>query len=250
MHWTDTAIVLTVRKHGENSAIVRVFSREHGVFAGVVRGIQSKTNRGIIQPGNVVSANWQARLSEHIGTFKCELLEAHAAFIMQDSGKLSALTSACAIIDSSLPERHPYPKFYKTFKTFLTILNEGTHWQEAYVKLELELLAEAGFGLDLYNCAATGKTENLVYVSPKSGRAVSEEAGRPYHDKMLPLPTFLLGNQQKNPLGAAEILAGMELTGYFLGSWLLEPHRKKLPAARGRLQQYLEAVDQKRHVAV
>lgn len=272
MHWSDQAVVLSIRKHGENSAVVRLFARAHGVFAGVIRGASSKANRGMLQPGNVVTATWNARLSEHLGSFKCELLEAHAAFIMQDAGKLSALASACAILESALPERHPYPRLYGLFKAFLATLKDGGDWEAEYVKFELELLAETGFGLDLTACAATGGTEDLVYVSPKSGRAVSAAAGEPYRDKLLKLPTFLLpsySRKGRSPLprsggegipclplpteredkcpSPAEILAGMELTGYFLESWLLGPHRRKLPAARGRLMQYMEKAEQKQH---
>ncbi|MDE3061385.1 MAG: DNA repair protein RecO, partial [Pseudomonadota bacterium] len=226
---------LSTRKHGENSAIARLFARGHGVFAGVIKGAHSKTNRGVIQPGNIVNAAWQARLAEHIGTFKCELLEAGAAHLMQDAMRLSALTSLCALIESSLPERHPYPKLYEAFKAFLATLKSSDDWLEDYVKLELSLLAEAGFGLDLSRCAATGTTDDLVYVSPKSGRAVSSDAGEPYKEKLLALPAFFLPHNKKNRAEPAEILAGMQLTGYFLDHWLLSPHHRKLPAARGRL---------------
>ncbi len=257
MHWTDAAIVLSTRKHGETSAVVRVFARQHGVSAGVVRGIQSKTNRGVIQPGNIITATWQARLPEHLGTLRCELLEAHAAHLMQDAARLAALSSACAIVESALPERHPYPRLFMALKDFLIRLQEDENWSENYVRLELDVLTEAGFGLDLSACAATGVTDNLVYVSPKSGRAVSAEAGEPYREKLLKLPSFLVipaktgihslkkMDHRVNPesdrvsVNPAEILAGMELTGYFLASWLLEPHRKKLPAARARLMEMI-----------
>lgn len=245
MHWTDTSIILSARKHGENSAVVRLFARGHGVYAGVIRGAHSKANRGVIQPGNIVSATWQARLSEHIGSFKCELLEANAAHIMQDAARLAALTSACAVIEASLPERHPYARLYGIFQQFLIALKEGEDWQETYVRLELELLAEAGFGLDLSKCAATRATEDLIYVSPKSGRAVSREAGEPYKEKLLKLPQFLLSPL---PIGggdyAEETLAGLRLTGYFLAHWLLEPHRRKLPAARGRLLEIMKVKEE------
>lgn len=246
MHWSDTAIVLSARKFGENSVITRVFAQTHGVYGGVVKGAHSKANRGVIQPGNVINAAWNARLSEQLGTFKAELLEAGAAQVMQDAGKLSALTSACAMIEAALPERHPYPRLYKDFQGFLQVLRGDDFWWEAYVKLEISILAEAGFGLDLSRCAATGKLDDLVYVSPKSGRSVSADAGAPWADKMLPLPRFLLPGYQKNRVEAAEILAGMQLTGYFLAHWLLEPHNRKLPAARARLATYIrnfETVD-------
>ena len=201
MQFTDAAIILSSRKYGESSAVVRVLAREHGVFAGVVRGANSKNNRGIIQSGNVVSSHWQARLSQQLGTFKIELLEAHAAHIMQDGAKLAALTSACAITELALPERHPYPKIFSALHEFLHTLTASDNWQHDYVKYEMLLLAESGFGLDLSECAATGRTDDLIYVSPKSGRAVCAEAGEPYKERMLPLPEFLLGKESPLPVG-------------------------------------------------
>ncbi len=225
--------------------MVRVLVREHGVFAGVVRGANSKNNRGIIQSGNVVSSHWQARLSQQLGTFKLELLEAHAVHIMQDGAKLAALTSACAITELALPERHPYPKIFSALHEFLHILNSSENWEQDYIKYELSLLAESGFGLDLSECAATGVTSNLIYVSPKSGRAVCAQAGEPYKDKMQPLPEFLLGKESHLPEGGREqeVLAGMQLTGYFLEHSLLAPHGKKLPAARVRLENILQELN-------
>ncbi len=246
MHWSDAAIILSSRKYGESSAVVRVLARDHGVFAGVVRGANSKNNRGIIQSGNVVSSNWQARLSQQLGTFKLELLEAHAAHIMQDAGKLAALTSACTITELALPERHPYPKLFSALHEFLHTLTASDNWQQEYIKYELSLLAESGFGLDLSECAATGRTDDLIYVSPKSGKAVCREAGEPYKDKMLPLPPFIIPSPNPEPRipnpEYKEILVGMQLTGYFLEYSLLAPHGKKLPAVRTRLQNILQDI--------
>ncbi len=244
MHWSDASIILSSRKYGESSAVVRVLAREHGVFAGVVRSANSKNNRGIVQAGNVVSSQWQARLSQQLGTFKLELLEAHAAHIMQDEAKLAALSSACTITEMALPERHPYPKLFSSLHEFLHTLTASNQWQQDYVKYELSVLAESGFGLDLSECAATGVTEDLIYVSPKSGRAACREAGEPYKDKLFSLPAFLLSSpnpesRTPNP-NHKEILAGMQLTGYFLEHSLLAPHGKKLPAARMRLQNILQ----------
>jgi DNA repair protein RecO (recombination protein O) len=242
MHWTDDAIILSAKKYGENSAVVRAFAKTHGVYAGVVKGAHSKASRGIFQPGNIVSLTWSARLPEHIGTIKAELLSPTTAFIMSDAAKLAALSSACSLIETAFPERHPYPRLYREFAGFLKLLAEEEGWHPPYVKLELGLLAESGFGLDLKSCAATGSTEDLVYVSPKSGRAVSGEAGKPYKDKILPLPAFLLAPKGHNSVKPAEILDGLRLTGYFLQSWLIEPHGKKLPAARSRLLGLLKEV--------
>jgi DNA repair protein RecO (recombination protein O) len=221
MHWTDTSIVLSARKHGENSIVARLFAREHGVYGGVIRAAHSKTNRGIIQPGNLVTATWNARLSEQLGTFKTELLEANTAHIMHDSARLTALTSACALIESALPERHPYTKLYKSLHIFIVTLLHSDHWPEAYVQLELDILAEAGFGLDLTSCAATDTTDDLIYVSPKSGRAVCRNAGAPYREKMLPLPAFLLPKKPPSltlpPPGRGNIVSPLPQSGGGLG---------------------------------
>jgi DNA repair protein RecO (recombination protein O) len=235
MHWADEAIVLSSKKHGENSAIARMFTSKRGVYSGVVRSVHSKLNRGIVHPGNGVSASWNARLSEHLGTFKAELLEPNVAMIMGNALKLAALSSACALMEASLPERHPYPQLYEEFDAFLKLLAKDKDWEADYVKLEMEILAESGFGLDLSKCAATNVTKDLIYVSPKSGRSVCREAGEPYASKLLPLPAFLLPKPKKNAVSSAEILEGLRLTGYFLGAWLLVPNGKKLPAARTRL---------------
>lgn len=239
MQWTDTAIILSARKFGESSAVIHLLTHTHGVHAGVMRGATSKANRGIIQPGNAVTATWNARLAEQLGSLKCELQTAHAAHLMQDAARLIALSSACALIEQSLPERHPYPHLHARLLKFLQTLQTSEHWPEAYVKLEMELLAESGFGLDLSECASTGQTENLTHVSPKSGRAVCQQAAEPYQKKLLPLPQFLLPNYKKNRAEPAEILAGLTLTGYFLENWLLLPHNRKLPAGRKRLLELL-----------
>ncbi len=235
MQWTDSGIILSVRKYGENSAVIRIFSENHGVYGGVARGVHSKANRGILLPGNRVSATWNARLSEQLGAFKCELIEANTAMLMAEYDRLTGLSSACTLIDSALPERHTYPHLYQCFQEFLSSLKNTETWYESYVWLEMNILAECGFGLDLSACAATGTTRNLTYVSPKSARAVSAEAGEPYRDKLLPLPPFLLGIYKNNRVAPSEILDGLHLTGYFLELGLFTPHNRKLPPVRQRL---------------
>lgn len=258
MQWTDAAIIISARKYGENGSLTRVLTREYGVFSGVVRGATSAKMRGVLQAGNGVSATWQARLAQQLGTLKIELLEAHTAYIMNDAAKLSALSSACALIEMAFPERHPYPRLFASLHEFLQILSTKDDWLYDYINLELAILSESGFGLDLSECAATGRTDNLSYVSPKSGRAVCAEAGEPYKDKLLPLPEFLIGTREEarwmrdentaHPPShiphhnLKEPLAGMQLTGYFLEHWVLAPHGKKLPAARARLSQVLNTL--------
>lgn len=231
MDWTDEAIVLSVRKHGENGAVAHLLTRERGRHGGLVRGGNSKRLRGVLQSGNAVQATWRARLEEHLGTFSLELLEGHAARVMDDAGRLAAMASACALVDASLPEREPHGDLYLGLRGLLAALPaEG--WGAAYVAWELALLASLGFGLDLSRCAATGRRDDLVYVSPRTGRAVSGEAGAAWRDKLLPLPGFLTG---QGPAEAAALSAGLRLTGHFLDRHVLAPHGRSLPDARERL---------------
>lgn len=184
MHWTDEAVILSTHAFGENKVIVHAFARERGVHHGVIRGIASRSNRGVIQVGNFLSLTWNARLPEQLGAFRGELLRPYAAWCMLDKYKLTALLSVCSLLSSALPERHPYPILYRQLIEFLDRLVDSQEWHEDYVRFELSILAESGFGLELDRCAATGQTDDLLYVSPKSGRAVSKDAGEPYKERL------------------------------------------------------------------
>lgn len=236
MHWDDRAIVLSIRNHGENAGIAHVFSEMHGLSGGAVQGIHSKARRGIWQTGNVVNVSWRARLSEQLGSLTADIDQPIAAYVMQDADRLLALTSACALVEISFAEHDPHPALFAGTLKFLDALIINREWQEAYTHFEVSLLSEAGFRLDLSRCAVTRQTDDLLYVSPRSGRAVSREAGEPYKDKLLPLPRFLVPSARANaPATREEILAGLRLTGYFLENWLLEAHGRKTPPARQRL---------------
>lgn len=230
MDWTDDGIVLGARPYGEGSIIVSLLTRERGRHAGLVRGGGSGKSRGTYQPGNFVRASWRARLSEHLGNYSCELLTAQAAGHMDDPLKLSALSAACAVADGALPEREPHPAVYEGLLALIGLL-EGEFWPAAYVKWEIGLLADLGFGLDLTRCAATGMNDQLAYVSPRTGRAVSLSAGEPYREKLLKLPGFLIGS---GGFGQADILDGMEMTGHFLDRHVFGLQNQPLPAARAR----------------
>lgn len=235
MQWADEALILDCGKYAEHAAIVYVFSREHGRYSGVSKAALSNRNRATYQPGNLVHVEWKARLPEHMGTVTCELVQSFAALVMADMVRLSAMSSACALIKACLPERDPHPALYDALRRlFLSIAHEEPlEWQMQYARFELLLLRECGIGLDLSECVATGTREELVYVSPKSGRAVSRAAGEPYHDKLLPLPAFL-----QDPLGIAPFEAirdALMLTGFFLDAYWREAHHKELPGARARL---------------
>jgi len=233
MEWTDDGIVLSARRHGETSAIVTLMTRMRGTHAGLARGGAGKRGQGIYQPGNRVSARWRGRLAEHLGTLTCELTSAAAATLLDDPLRLAGLTSACAVCQKALPERQSHGPVYEGLDVLIGALGNGTSWGSAYVKWELGLLGELGYGLDLSCCAATGDTENLTYVSPKSGRAVSEAAAGPYKERLLPLPAFLLTEGAAGVPG--DVADGLKLTGYFLDTHVFAPHGWELPPARKRL---------------
>jgi DNA repair protein RecO (recombination protein O) len=235
MDWTDRGIVLSARKHGESALIVQLLTEAHGRHAGLVRGAASSRLRGLYQPGNVVAAHWRARLAEHLGNFSCEMVVGTAAMLLDDGGKLAALTAASALVETSLPEREPHGDVFANLAALLDAL-AAPEWHAAYVRFELNLLAALGFGLDLTRCAATGSNDNLAYVSPRTGRAVSLSAGAVWRDRLLSLPAFLLAEVAPAP---GEIGQGLALTGYFLERHVFAPQGWRMPPARVRLAERL-----------
>lgn len=234
MQWSDDGIVLAARRHGESALVVHLLTRLHGRHAGLVRGGQSSRNRASFETGNRLSVTWKARLAEHLGAWSGDLVRSYAAGLMDDRARLACLAAAVAVAEVALPDREPHPRAFDGLLHLLDALDRDDGWAVAYVAWELELLAELGFGLDLARCAATGATEDLVYVSPKSGQAVSSLAGAPYRDKLLRLPPFLLPEGQGAVPTSEDVLAGLVLTGYFLEHRVLEPHSGKMPPARSR----------------
>jgi len=232
MDWVDEGIFLSGKPLGEASIVAELLTLEHGRHLGLVRGGRSRRIRPVLQPGNLVRVTWRARLSEHLGGFNVELMEAHGARALDDARALSAIGSLASLV-KLLPERDPHPELYATTLHVLRSFEEPDIWPALLVHWEFQLLQELGFGLDLSECAATGEDRDLVYVSPRSGRAVSREAGAPYGDKLLALPGFLL--DAAAPLADADIAAGFALTGFFLERDVLEPHGMKLPSSRDRL---------------
>tara|TARA_B100002051_G_scaffold255403_1_gene271000 strand:+ start:59 stop:790 length:732 start_codon:yes stop_codon:yes gene_type:complete len=233
MEWHDDGIVLTARKHGESSAIVTLLTREHGRHAGLVRGGMGRRKRGLFQPGNRVRATWRARLAEHLGSYTCEMTAAVAAPFMDDRLRLAGLSAICAVAEAALPERERYEPVYEGMRILLDVLDQDI-WPTIYVKWEMGLLQELGFGLDLTCCAATGITENLTYVSPKSARAVSADAAEPFKHVLLRLPGFLIDTGQT--ASWPDIADGLRLTGFFLDRQVFAHTREcKAPLARGRL---------------
>ncbi|HEY4167395.1 MAG TPA: DNA repair protein RecO [Reyranella sp.] len=241
MEWTDHGIVLSSRPHGETGLVVSLLTRAHGRHAGFIHGGVSRKARPVWQPGNVVEVAWRARVVEQLGNYTGELREPHAARVLDDASELAGLATACAMVDQALPEREPHPAMYEGFRAFLGILGHPG-WPAIYVRLELGLLQELGFGLDLEKCALTGTTEDLAFVSPKTGRAVSRAAAEPYRDKLVALPPFL--STGGLPADAEELRQGLDLTGFFLERHVFWPHNKPLPAARARFMETLQRQEQ------
>ena len=234
MDWRDEGILLTSRRHGESAAIVEIFTAAHGRHAGVVRGGAGRRMAPVLQPGALLAVEWSARLEEHIGAFRVDPVATRAAVLMGDRAALAALGAMTALITAAMPERDPHPELYARSRELLAGLGTAPAWPARYAAWELALLAELGFGLDLGTCAATGVREDLVWVSPKSGRAVSREAGAPWADRLLPLPGFLRDGWEAPPPREA-IAAALALTGYFLEARVAPGlPREALPPARAR----------------
>jgi DNA repair protein RecO (recombination protein O) len=234
MEWTDEAVVVSVRPHGETAAVVELFTRAHGRHLGLVHGGKSRKMRPVLQMGNHVDATWKARLSEHLGHLNIELRKGYAAAAMDDAASLAGLTSLCTLL-RLIPERDPHPNLYEITLFVLGFLDEESVWPALMVRWELALLDELGFGLDLSECAATGTNDDLIYVSPKSGRAVSASAGEPYKERLLRLPRFLLRGSGQAELEPGDVEAGLALTGHFLETRVMQPRGELMPDARHRL---------------
>ncbi len=237
MRWSDEGFVLLARRHGESGAVVHLLTRERGRHAGLVRGGAGRRLRAVLQPGNAVQAEWRSRLEDQLGTLVVEPVRARAAAVFGDAARLAALASACAMTEAALPEREAHPAVYEGMSALLDALDVSPAWAAAYVRWELALLAELGYGLDLARCAATGGVDDLAYVSPRSGQAVGRAAAEPWRDRLLPLPAFLLGAQAGADAG--EVRAGLALTGFFLERRVLAPHGKLEPKSRTRLVELL-----------
>jgi len=233
MEWSGRGHVLAVRPHGETSAIVELLTENQGRHAGLVRGGRSRRMRPVLQPGNTVTADWRARLADHLGTFTIEADVSRAGLVMDDGLSLAGLNSACAIACQCLPERERHAPVYRAMEVFLDALDDIDVWPELYIRWEFGLLRDLGYGIDLEKCAATGEVDDLTHVSPRTGRAVSREAAEPYLDKLLALPQFLRDPDAGFEPG--DIAAGLALTGFFLQRRVLWPIDRDLPETRVRL---------------
>lgn len=238
--WSDTALILSARPHGESAAVISVLTRERGRQAGLVRGGQSRSMRGVLQPGNLVSVTWRARLEEHLGGMVTELMTAHASLIMDDSLRLAGLASVCAITEGCLPEREPCPGVHEATAALIDMISsDGEHlpWLAGLVRWEIAMLEIAGYALDLSKCGVTGERAELCYVSPRTGVAVTRAGAGVHAPRLLVLPEFLGGEDAAGEEKTVEqdLLDGMELTRHFLEKKVFGLHHQPLPQPRQRL---------------
>lgn len=241
MQLETQAIVCGVRAHGEHGAIVRALTAERGLIAGYVRGGRSRRLRPVLLPGNIVRGEWRARTEEQLPALTVELIESRAPLLAEPLAA-AAIEWATALSATVLPESLPYPYLYSALDGVLAAIvaaPAARGWATALVRYELLLLAELGFGLDLSGCVAGGEGA-LAYVSPKSGGAVSEAAGRQYRERLLALPRFLIDG---DAAGWGDVLAGLVLTGYFLERDVLQGRSADILAARERLIDRLKRID-------
>lgn len=241
IEWRDQGALLKVRKHGETSAIIEVFTENHGKAAGVVRGGTNRKIAPILQPGAQLDVTWKARLDSHLGSFTVEPVRSRAAQVMQDRLALAGLNAVTGLLSFVLPEREGQSTLYARSIQLLDLLGQTDIWPLAYLQWEVALLEETGFALDLSACAVSGGNDDLFYVSPRTGRAVSRLAAGDWADRLLPLPHVLLG---KGDAGAEQIVIALKTTGHFLHNHLAKSlGNRDLPEARARLIDVLKRMD-------
>jgi DNA repair protein RecO (recombination protein O) len=241
IEWRDEGAILSVRPHGETSAIAEVFTAAHGRHAGLVRGGAGRRLSPVLQPGTQVDVVWKARIDDHLGAFVIEPLRSRAAVVMSDRVALAGLNGIAALLSAVLPEREAHLPLYDRTMALLDLLGSHDVWPLAYLRWEMALLDELGFALDLATCALTGATEDLVYISPRTGRAVARTAAGIWADRLLPLPPVMRG---EGDAGTADIAAALRVTGHFIEHRLLRSlGDKPLPAARARLLSALLRLD-------
>ena len=233
MEWEAPGIVLSVRPFGEGDAIAATFTELHGRHLGLARGGMSRRQAAVWQAGNLVQLRWTGRLVDQLGGFSGELVHATAALAMDDPLALALLTASCGIADGVLSERAPHPRAFAALLSMLAILGDPRAALAAYVRWEVALLAELGFGLDMSRCAVTGGTQDLAFISPRTGRAVSRNAAGAWRERLLVLPRFVVDDDSAADL--CDVHDGLKLTGHFLARMVFAPRELPLPASRAAL---------------
>ncbi|GAB4359732.1 MAG: DNA repair protein RecO [Oricola sp.] len=230
MEWQDRGIIIGTRRHGETSLILEVMTEQRGRHLGLVRGGRSRRQQPVLQPGNAVELTWRARLEDHLGTFQVEPVALAAARLMEQPSGIYGIQLLGSHL-RLLPERDRHSELFRAMEVVIEHLCEPEIAGPLMVRFELRLLEELGFGLDLTACAGTGVRDDLAYVSPKSGRAVSRGAGEPWKDRLLALPAFLSGAPAGVPDDRA-MADAFALTAYFLRRDVYEPRAMKEPDER------------------
>lgn len=247
--WNDQGIVLSAKKYGEKGLVINILTKNHGRYLGWLNNYKNKNVLADVQPGNLINVSWKSRLIEQMGKFKIELISSVSGKIFDEKLKLQALNSLCSLLDKFLPEREIYSEIFYATNAFINLLTlqderKNDHWIEGYVKWEIGVLSSIGFSLDLKRCAVTGVNTNLLYVSPKTGKAVSKDAAGIHAPKLLLLPFFLGGEKVIGSNFYKEILAGLIITSYFFkNKLLLSINTKKpinLPGPRVRFVELIE----------
>ena len=233
MHWEDEGIVVSIRPHGETGAIVELLTRAHGRHLGYAHGARGRSLAPVLQPGNTVRAVWRARLDEQMGTYQVEPVALRSGVLIGSALALYGLATMAALL-RALPERDPHPSLYVALDALVARLDDEVLAPPLFVAFEAALLAELGYGLDLEACAVTGARDHLAYVSPRTGRAVSRDAGAPYVDRLLPLPAFLTAQGRGGGASREEVAQGFALTGFFLDRHVFAPSEREPPPERAR----------------
>lgn len=241
MEFEDDAFVLAARAHGEAGAIVDLLTANHGRYAAHVAGGASRKMKPFLQPGAQVLVRYRARVSDQLGSAQLEPVGEGPSALFDDALALAGIAAAAAVTAGALPEREPHPGAYLALEALAAAFAVPHIWPAVFVRFEAGLLQDLGFGLDLSKCASTGSTDDLIYVSPRTGRAVSRTAGEPYKDRLLPLPPFMLSAQSR--LTPGDIGAGLDLTGHFLEAFIFNPLNRPLPPARVWLMDRLRELD-------
>ncbi|MFL2899835.1 MAG: DNA repair protein RecO [Candidatus Pelagibacterales bacterium] len=236
MRWESNGLILNFSKYNEKSYILEIFTEEHGKHKGIIRGLHSKNKRSIIEPGNEVFATWSGRLETHLGNYNVEPIKLWSSHVLQFKDKLSAISSICSLISLTMAERQPNPIIYFSSKQLIEIVaSKREDWIREYVFWEMQLLSEIGYGLDLERCAVTSKSSDLVYVSPSSGRAVTNEGAGDFRNKLLPLPKFM--TDFKANYDNDDIYNALNLTEFFFKKRFFLPNNLNFPQSRNRLKE-------------
>jgi DNA repair protein RecO (recombination protein O) len=231
LEWRDEGLVIGVKRHGETSAIIEALTKAHGRHLGLVRGGRSARLQGLLQPGNSLGLVWRARLDEHLGSYAIEPLNLRAGRLIA-SGLALAGVSYLGTLLRLLPERDPHESLHEALEIIADHLDLAEVAPALIARFELQVLAECGFQLDLERCAASGSRDDLIYVSPKTGRAISAVAGAPWRDRLLALPAFLRADDSSTAPTAGELADAFRLTGFFLERNLFGARGLPMPDAR------------------